>query len=231
MHIAICMDVAADRKQLERLLGRSTDARLAADDTIPFYIQSYGNKEALLNRPFMYDLFFIDLLNDTMDSIQLIHELRDMGVSSTIVLCPGKVDLRDRLTPEDECLILQQPILVKELEAIMDIAVDRVKNKAITISIRTNTDTVHLVEEELLFAKKEKDTISIHLTDGREIISTETMKNFYSRARVFEKIKPISDSMVVNTDYVETTGFASVILKDQKKYPASRSYLKKYFNS
>ena len=101
MHIAVCMDVAADRKQLERLLGRSADRRLALCPDVPYYVQSYGNKDALLARPFMYDLFFIDLHYADINSVELIRELRAQGVIATIVLCPGSVDLSGELTEED----------------------------------------------------------------------------------------------------------------------------------
>lgn len=229
MHIAVCMDDAADRKQLERLLGRSADARLRRDSSIPFYIQSYGSIEAILSRPFMYDLFFIDILKCTMDSVQLIHELRNRGVTAVIVLCPDKVDLSDRLTKEDNCLILRQPILVRELDEVMDIAVEYVKNKVPRLSVRTGSDTVYLTQDEFLFAQKNKDSITVFAADGRNITVKESLKNFYERAVIFEKIKPVSDTMIVNSDYVESTGFASVTLKDHRKYRASRNYLKKYF--
>ena len=56
MHIAICDDNVADRKQLERLLGRESDKRKS--DTGVFYTDSYGDCEVLGRNPMPYDLFF-----------------------------------------------------------------------------------------------------------------------------------------------------------------------------
>lgn len=49
MHIAICDDNVADRKQLERLLKRESDKQYGIRE--PFYIDSYGNAEALMRSP------------------------------------------------------------------------------------------------------------------------------------------------------------------------------------
>ena len=58
MHIAICDDNIADRKQLERLLKRESDKR--AGTTGSFYTDSFGNCEILAINNMLYDLFFID---------------------------------------------------------------------------------------------------------------------------------------------------------------------------
>ena len=59
MHIAVCDDNIADRKQMERLLGRASDRRLHTTGVL--YIDSYGNVEAVMRSPMLYDAFFIDM--------------------------------------------------------------------------------------------------------------------------------------------------------------------------
>lgn len=226
MHIAICMDTAADRKQLERLLGRSTDKRLAQDDSVPFYIQSYGNKSALLARPFMYDLFFIDVLYDDMTSVELVRKLRELGVTATICLLPSKVDYTNEIVEDDNVLILRQPVIVDELEKIMDFAVGEVKAKVPTISIRTTTDTIHIIEEEFRYAIKKKDGIMIYLSDGREIFSNELIENFGKRVMGFTNIYNLPDNLVAHIDVIKETGWSSVRLEDGKKYRVDRKWLK-----
>jgi len=226
MHIAICMDTASERKQLERLLGRSADRRLAEDDSVPFYIQSYGNKQAILARPNMYDLFFIDLNFDTIDSVELIRELRGMGINAMIVLCPNKVDLSDRLTPEDNVYILRQPIIVNELEQIMDIAVEMVKNKIPKIDIRTMNCTTKILPAELLYVEKIKDNILIHIADGRNILSSESLDNFWSRVETYEGLFYLPDNLIANYSYIQSIGMFSVTLKDSRKFRTYRKWIK-----
>ena len=54
MHIAICDDNIADRKQLERLLDRESDRR--KDTSGVFFCDSYGNSEHLSRNPMPYEL-------------------------------------------------------------------------------------------------------------------------------------------------------------------------------
>ena len=49
MHVALCDDNTADRKQSERLLQRESLNRISV--TGPLYVDSYGNAESLLNKP------------------------------------------------------------------------------------------------------------------------------------------------------------------------------------
>ena len=59
MHIAVCDDNVADRKQLERLLKRESDKRAASTGII--YTDSFGNSTSLLSNPMQYDAFYIDM--------------------------------------------------------------------------------------------------------------------------------------------------------------------------
>ena len=56
MHVAVCDDNIADRKQTERLLGRESDRR--AKLTEGLFVDSYGNEQSLLTKPMQYDVFF-----------------------------------------------------------------------------------------------------------------------------------------------------------------------------
>ncbi len=226
MHVAVCMDSAPNRKQLERLLGRSADRRIEADPDVPYYVQSYGNKEALLARPFLYDLFFIDLLHDEMNSIDLIRALRAQGVIATIVLCPDEVDLSGELTEEDDVLVLRQPIRTDELEEMLDRALEATLAREPKIDVRTNSETIHVREEEFLYAEQQKNVIAVRLTDGREIICPERIENFAARVHGFEKIYNLPDNLVAHAQAIAKTGFGNVTLTDGKKFKVSRRWLK-----
>ncbi|MCR5595421.1 MAG: hypothetical protein K6G12_06210 [Lachnospiraceae bacterium] len=231
MHIAVCMDVAADRKQLERLLGRSADRRLAIDASIPYYVQSYGNKEALLARPFMYDLFFIDLLNDSLTSVELIRKLRSLGVVATIVLCPGKVDLSGELTEEDNVLILRQPIKVEELEEVIDKAVESSVEREPKLDIRGKDKTEHIKPDEFLYAEKTGDiVVDVHLKNGDVISCSENIENLKIRCEKFPEIFYLPKDLLAHKDYIMSTGFGKVILKDGRKFKVQNKWIK-YMNA
>ena len=227
MHIAVCMDVAADRKQLERLLGRSADRRLAACPDVPYYVQSYGNKDALLARPFMYDLFFIDIHHAGITSVELFRELRAMGVIATIVLCPVQDDAVNELTPDDDALILRQPVQVDELEHILDAALEVSKDTAPKLDIRGIRETVIIDEDEFMYAVKNGDMIDAHLKDGRVISCSELMGHFSLRCEKFANLHYVSPELLLHSQAVMSTGFGSIVLQDGAKFRVSHRWIRK----
>ena len=62
MHLAVCDDNIADRKQTERLLGRESDRRI--NTTGVLYVDSFGNRNAILSTPMIYDGLFMDMVED-----------------------------------------------------------------------------------------------------------------------------------------------------------------------
>ena len=67
MHLAVCDDNIADRKQMERLLGRESDRRLGTTGVL--YVDSFGNRDAILTTPMIYDGLFIDMTEEGNDAV------------------------------------------------------------------------------------------------------------------------------------------------------------------
>ena len=92
MHIAICDDNIADRKQTERLLGRESDRRAKTDSVL--YIDSFGKQESVLVAPMIYDMFFIDMVNDTPTTASsIVKALLATGVTAPIACKIGVIKI------------------------------------------------------------------------------------------------------------------------------------------
>jgi len=74
MHLAVCDDHIADRKQMERLLGRESDRRISTTGVL--YVDSYGSERSILTTPMIYDAIFMDMTEDGCDAIRLANQLR-----------------------------------------------------------------------------------------------------------------------------------------------------------
>ena len=107
MHIAVCDDNVADRKQTERLLGRESDARIQTSGNL--YIDSYGNVDSLMQAPMKYDLFFLDMTESKPDGMETAVMLRKSGVTAPIALCISKIDYRLISPAPENILIWKSP--------------------------------------------------------------------------------------------------------------------------
>ena len=125
MHIAVCDDNVADRKQLERLLKRESDKRAASTGII--YTDSFGNSTALLSNPMQYDAFYIDMcLTEGTTGTDVVNALTAQGtLTGLIVLCVKACTLaqrrvKDTLADTDALRCdLQQLIGVDEFQCLL----------------------------------------------------------------------------------------------------------------
>ena len=100
MHVAICDDNGADRKQLERLLTRESEKRHNDEGTI--YADSYGNATNLLANPLQYDAIFIDICRTPGVTVkEIVDKLLEKGVHAPIILCCSLINYREQEYPEN----------------------------------------------------------------------------------------------------------------------------------
>ena len=108
MHIAVCDDNVADRKQLERLLKRESDKRAASTGII--YTDSFGNSTSLLSNPMQYDAFYIDMcLTEGITGTEVANALIAQGVNAPIVMCCSKINYRAQSYPENVIFKSESP--------------------------------------------------------------------------------------------------------------------------
>lgn len=241
MHIAVCDDNVADRKQMERLLQRASDRRIHT--TGVFYIDSYGNVEAVMRSPMLYDVFFIDMTTGPVNGFQLARKLIDAGVTAPIVLCISTIDYRAIIdaaiaeVPDDgvenssheilrrqlqtQIHFLQKDIRVAELDKMLDYAID-VKSKTIpTIELRGEKDTLYVYEDEILYAEKAGNYAHVVLTEARTVDLLGSVQNFYSQVTGFEHFIPISEKVLINISHVTRFSLVKVMMRDSHSFAVS----------
>lgn len=224
MHIAICDDNVADRKQLERLLGRESDKRAA--QTGVFYTDSYGVGEKLFPKRMSYDLFFIDIASDLENGLDYALKLsHEGGVSMPIVLCSSSVNYEAEAAKRDDVpaniLYINKPILKAELSDVLDKAIIIEASKEKTIELRHQTDTYYVKEDDLVYAEQKGLYIVAHLKDGTEVSVLDNLDNFLSMLNAFTHFTMTSTKHVVNVKYVDKYSPLKIVLKDGTKLPSS----------
>ncbi len=219
MHIAICDDNIADRKQLERLLGRESDAR--KEKTGVFYTDSFGQGDKLYSSRMSYDLFFIDVTESDETGFFLANKLYKGGVTAPIVLCSSKIDYKEEALTLSELpknfLFLNKPILKAQLSEILDEAVASEKSKEPTIELRDQNETFYVLEDDIVYAESEGQYIKVHMKDGRVASMFQDAPSFYGNIRAFTHFALVSPKVVVNAKYVKKASGFKLVLENDKE--------------
>lgn len=218
MHIAICDDNVADRKQLERLLGRESDAR--KDKTGVFFTDSFGQAESLYSKRMIYDLFFIDGLSGETDGISLSLSLIEGGVTSPIVISSASEELRlafEKLEERPENLLfLSKPVLKAELSDVLDKAVLIEAAKEPTIELRSEKETHYVLEDDIVCCEQVSQYIDVTLKDGTIVSILDNLQNFYDHIGAYSHFAQVSNRAIINATYVEKVTAFSVTLNNKK---------------
>lgn len=233
MHIAICDDTIADRKHMERLLHRESDKR--TNDTGVFYLHFFGNAKALGNSPMQYDLFFIDIVTESVNGYQFALTLARAGVHVPMVLCISTIDYREihRQTenPPANIFFLEKPIKKTELNALLDHAIALQTELPPAIELRTETDTYYVKEEDIVCGCANSRFVDVLLTDGRTLSVAGTISHLFEQLLFYSSYFMISKKAFVNVDYIDQCSFFKVTLKNGmvlKISPEQSHYLKSY---
>ena len=221
MHIAICDDNIADRKQLERLLDRESDRRKNTSGV--FFCDSYGNSEHLSRNPMPYELFFLDMTSEEPDGLSFAIELRRLGVTAPIALSSSSINYQEALKklPEQErpadLLFIDKPIKVADLTAIIDEALHLGSNRASTIELRSDRTTIYAYEDDIAYVTSKNAYLTVHLTDGRDVTMLDTVSNFYSMIKNYKHLVLVSERTIINAAHVQKMSGLKVTMDDGKK--------------
>lgn len=228
MHIAICDDNIADRKQTERLLGRESDRRAKTDSVL--YIDSFGKQESVLVAPMIYDMFFIDMVNDTPSTASdIVKALLAAGVTSPIIMLNSAIDYRqdDYLSSLEQVYFLDKPLKVTELTDIISMGFEKKNQKVPTIELRTDNEVFYVQEEDIMYAVYfNKQYSDVYLADGRKIHLLMNIENFYAHLEHFGSFFPANHHTIVQKKYVKKISLLHVHLTNDKKFLFPNDYKK-----
>lgn len=226
MHIAICDDNIADRKQTERLMGRECDKWIALGN--PMYVDSYGNAESLMKTPMLYDGFMIDVCHTCgISGLQIVDKLREKGVSAPIVMVCSDVDYRTQDFDKD-ILFLDKPLSPERLHEMMLKINDIASHTVSQIELRGETETLYVSEEEILYAIQSGFTYSVTLTQGRSLTSRGSIDILFDEIKDTHPTFVMPNSRtILNIRHIDKITFSSAIMEDGTKCKI-HGYQKKY---
>lgn len=230
MHIALCDDNVADRKQFERLVKRESDRRAAKDGIL--FVDSFGNADSLLTNPMQYDVFYIDMCRTPgITGADVVNALSDKGVNAPIVMCCSSVNYREQSFPKN-VLFLDKPIKAGELTASIDHALKIMEQAAPLIELRLEKKTHYLTEPDIMYAAERGRMLEVFLQDGRTLTILDNAQNLFSQLEGFPVFFSPGLKVILNGRYIEKLGFGKAVMTDGKSFHVSHScmpYAKKLY--
>lgn len=213
MHLAVCDDHVADRKQMERLLGRESDRRISTSGVL--YVDCYGSERSILSTPMIYDAIFMDMNEEGADAVRIANELRRAGTKIPIVFCCGRVDYRKSDDLPENVLFMNKPIQVAELTDMIEQLLVVVNNRDKRLEFRNMTETFYLLEEELVYAHPQDDRhMILHLSNGERQTAETSFKNFCASLCGCDSYIALANSYVLNMRYIREVSMFRVTLDD-----------------
>lgn len=201
MHIAVCDDNIADRKQSERLLGREADSR--KEITEPLYVDYFGSPESLLYAPMIYDALLLDLTGNGNDALAVAHTLRESGHQLPIVFLCSKINYRDTSSLPEHALFLDKPIKAAELTQMIDVLFT-IKSRAIQrMEFRDNHNTYYIHPDEIIYAEMDGNYAKLHLANGDSYRCICSLDTLISQFNVYECFFLIRDKIIANINHVK----------------------------
>ncbi|MCD7835432.1 MAG: hypothetical protein LUG83_02005 [Lachnospiraceae bacterium] len=231
MHIAICDDNVADRKQLERLLKKESDRR--AESSGILYTDSYGNAASLLSNPMQYDIFYIDMCRTVgISGLSIATKLKKSGVNATIVMCCSDTNYREQEFPKGT-LFIDKPINASELSKSLDHALLIREKAQPLIELRTEYETIYVTEPDILYAVENGRFTEVTLSDGRRVNIAATASNFFADVESHPSFLSPTLKTVINCRYIKKIILNKAVMSDERVFIISRSciaYAKRAMN-
>lgn len=220
MHLAVCDDHIADRKQMERLLGRESDRRISTTGVL--YVDSYGSKNSILITPMIYDAIFMDMTEDGCDAVELANMLRADGTMIPIVFCCGKLNYRTADNLPENVLFLDKPIVADELSRMIDTLLSIKSHQVKKLEFRNRTETYYLKEEDIFYALPEGSrNMRLHLSDGSNQLAEMNLETFCGNLSECACFVRLNCSVVLNMLYIKDINFFKVTMEDGRQFRLS----------
>ena len=205
MYIAVIADNIANRKHMERLLDRTSDAIMATTGNL--YIESYGDPESMWPSIKRYDLFFVDITQDDALKETVVNRLIELALNSQTVICQAQDEAMSPWPTEHGFLSMQHPLSIPSLSKIITqvhaILLENAQKKK-TLEFRCEDITHYIESDAVLYGIEDEYHVDIHLADGSIIKMLGNLFDFYRCVEVCGDFTMYQKEVVINNTHIQT---------------------------
>lgn len=201
MYIGVIADNAADRKQLERLLGRANDALCSETGTL--CVETFGDYKSLLRTPMKYELVMIDITMAEDYGRTIAEQLKSLPIPGQIAVCHPEGTPFSYQDAIEGILSIQKPILTAPLhQMIRDAHKFHLQTSVPTIEIRAESETHYVPVDKILYAKSQSHLVDVYLDDGTVLSMLGEIDDFYHWVNNYPEFFFAKKDMVLNQNHV-----------------------------
>lgn len=223
MHIAVLDDDVASRKQMERLLERTSDAN-KKNGLEGYYIDSYGAFDSLHSKAAMYDAIYIDIVDSDMKGHEIAKSILNSGIQGKIILCISSLNYREIISSEDaeQFLFIDKPVNTEELNNTLSICEENRKNREPQIEIRTKDETLYVKYNEFLYAKAlVAGKTTIVLKGRKDTIYYKDISMVRKAITEYPFMIAVNKDTVISTYHIDRVTSFHVHMDDGTSFPIS----------
>ncbi len=223
MHIAVLDDDVASRNQMERLLKRASDEKKKAG-LEGYYIDSFGNFEALHSKLAMYDAIFLDMVDTDRKGHELAETILHSGVHGKVILCISKINYREIISEEyaEHFIFIDKPIKTSELGEVLEICEVNRGEKEPQIEIRTKDETLYVSYNEFLYAKALVPGKTTIVLSGREdTIYYKDIAMVRKSITQYPFMIAITRDIIISSFHIKKVNLTSVEMDDDTVFKIS----------
>ncbi|MBD5545591.1 MAG: hypothetical protein HDR01_15445 [Lachnospiraceae bacterium] len=221
MYVAVIAENIADRKHMERLLDRVSDAIMATAGNL--YIESFGDAASIGPVAHRYSMFFLDFQSDMQLMREIMDKLTDCSIpSNKIIICQPEESTA--MLPEfsEEYLTVQKPLRMEQLiQVALKIYQQELDAKVPTMEIRSEEQTTYIPISTIVYAEEEGHQVHIHLMDGNGIFMLGNIVDFAREVDFCGDFITYKKGFSYNKAFEKSKSSGKVTLTTGKTFPLS----------
>ncbi len=217
MHIAICDDNIADRKHLERLLSRESDKRQGTPNLL--YVDSYGDWDNFFHNPFLYDMFFIDMVSKPDLAKKMVLKLREMDIDAPIVMYSSKIDYESVPGLPEDIVFMKKPYIPDPLPELLKLGDAHVIGHIETIPLHCPEDIHAIAIRDIFYVYTTKENrFMLCMKNGSLIEIGEDIGAIQQALAPYHEFTRISKKVIVNMKLVTLITPFSIMMQDYREF-------------
>jgi len=211
MRIAICDDVAADRRAIAEALHS-----YLANRAIEAEVETFSRPDRLMKvaRDKVFDLYLLDvLLSEEMTGIDLVRNLRAGAAKVPVIFFSTSREYAVDAFAVEAISYLKKPWTMESFTRVMDLATEAYrKSQDGLLSFKTSGGVfrIHGSQIEYVTTASTVNYVTIRIANGVEITVRDSVRNFAEQYHERVYLFSAGRSILVNPAQISSVGKSSV---------------------